>query len=513
LSAAEGGEQTVERPRAPSTDRDLLFSAYLGLAALLPRLYLAIAFSREPVWDGHYYDFGARRIAAGFGYSDGNGGWHPWCHWPVGYSGLLAAVYRAFGSGPHVATVFGAFVGALLAVFTHRLARYELCRGRARAAGLLCAFYPGLVIYAALVMTETLSALAIVIAGWLWIRDRRHHPRRGAAFFGLAIGAGALVHPSFLAYAPALFLLSPAEPRAPSGRESADGFWHWPSLQKTLAASAIATACAFVPVLPWTLRNCRVMDRCTLLSTNGGWNLAIGSFSRATGRFETLRSSDGCAVVTGQVQQDACWRDLAISTIRADFGRWLALVPKKLGFTFNHESFAIEYLHEADPERWSEDRRRTGRAFLTGAHRIWLTAAALGVMPVILRGGAPVLLAPSGTSSMALGGPTREITRRNRLRAFTCMGPLVGLALFAWLAENSPFYLLAAAIAVTGWLTRVSAGPVTRWALFCLGATLATHAVFFGEDRYHIVVVPMLCLLAARAFVGHAEDTPNAPHL
>ena len=53
---------------------------------------------------------------------------------------------------------------------------------------------------------------------------------------------------------------------------------------------------------------------------------------------------------------------------------------------------------------------------------------------------------------------------------------------------------------------------MTRWALFCLAATIGTHAVFFGEDRYHIAIVPMLCLLSARAFLGHAEDTFNAPH-
>src|SRR6266550_1076653 len=98
-------------------DRDLWFSAWLGLGALLPRLYVAIAWTREPVWDGHYYDFGARRIAAGLGYSDGVDAWHPWCHWPVGYSGLLAAAYRVFGAGPHVATILNAGVGALLAVF------------------------------------------------------------------------------------------------------------------------------------------------------------------------------------------------------------------------------------------------------------------------------------------------------------------------------------------------------------------------------------------------------------
>ena len=465
---------------------DLLFSAYLGLAALLPRLYVAIAWPREPVWDGHYYDFGARRIAAGQGYSDGIGGWHPWCHWPVGYSGVLAAAYRVFGTGPHVATILNAVIGTLLAVFTHRLARYELSRGRARAAGVLCAVHPGLIAYAALVMTETLSALALVLAGYFWVRDQRDHPRRGAALFGLTIGLGALVHPSLLAYAPALLVLS--------GDTLARSML-WANLPQTLTAGGIATACAFLPVLPWTLRNCHVMDRCTLLSSNGGWNLAIGSFSRATGRFETLRAADGCAVVTGQVQQDECWRDLAIATIKSDFGRWLGLVPKKLAFTFDHESFPIEYLHEADPDRWSEERRRGGRAFLTAAHRLWLTLAAFGAVPVLGR-------------VRALGAAKT----RGSVLTLLSAACLAAIALIAWSSDASPFYLLAVATAIAGWLTGASAGPVTRWALFCLAGTILTHAVFFGEDRYHIAIVPMLCLLSARMFVGHAEHTFNAPH-
>jgi hypothetical protein len=459
----------------------LFLSAVIGLVALLPRLYVAIAWTREPVWDGHYYDFGARRIAAGLGYSDGAGGWHPWCHWPVGYSGLIAAMYKAFGHGPHVATIFNAMVGALVAVFTHRLARYELSEGRARVAGFLCALYPGLIIYSALVMTEPISALALVVAGWTWVRHRIDRPLLGAMLFGLAIGFGTLVHPSLLAFAPAPLILSGNTLSSSFRREELKrGIW-W---------AAIATACAFVPVLPWTIRNCRVMDRCTLVSTNGGWNLAIGSFSRATGRFETLRSSDGCAVVTGQVQQDACWRDVAIKTIRDDPARWLGLVPKKLGFTFDHESFPVEYLHEADPDRWPEGRRRAGRALLTAAHCLLLTLAVFAATPF-----------------------TRSREGRG---ARAIIAAIVGaLMLIVWTREPSPFYLLAVAVAVLGWFRLPGApprGPVMRWALLSLLGTMMTHAVFFGEDRYHIVITPMLCLLAAGAFRAHAEGTSTALH-
>jgi hypothetical protein len=249
------------------------------------------------------------------------------------------------------------------------------------------------------------------------------------------------------------------------------------------------------------------MDRCTLVSTNGGWNLAIGSFSRATGRFETLRASDGCAVVTGQVEQDACWRDLALATISSDVGRWLGLVPKKLGFTFDHESFAVEYLHEADPDRWSEDRRRAARASLTGAHRVWLMGAALGVVPAFgVMGAVPPLGVSSARRRAFSSSP------RGRVVAIASSALLATLAVIAWTSDSSPFYLLAVGMTLVGWLGCASAGPATRWALFCLAATIVTHAVFFGEDRYHIVIVPMLCLLAARAFRGHAEETFKPPH-
>src|SRR5579871_4727569 len=92
---------------------DLAFGLILFAVALAPRLYVAFAYPHEPVWDGHYYDFGAKRIAEGFGYSDdlsidGRTVWHPWCHYPVGYSAFLAIFYAMFGAGAHVAPAVNA---------------------------------------------------------------------------------------------------------------------------------------------------------------------------------------------------------------------------------------------------------------------------------------------------------------------------------------------------------------------------------------------------------------------
>src|SRR5262245_61991103 len=106
----------ADRPRMHSRMQselgsgDFAFTIAVAVVSLLPRLFAAIAWAREPVWDGHYYHFGAQRIAAGFGYSEdvmraGQLITKPWAHYPIGYSGLLGFVYKLFGSGLLVAPI------------------------------------------------------------------------------------------------------------------------------------------------------------------------------------------------------------------------------------------------------------------------------------------------------------------------------------------------------------------------------------------------------------------------
>ena len=51
-----------------------------------------------------------------------------------------------------------------------------------------------------------------------------------------------------------------------------------------------------------------------------------------------------------------------------------------------------------------------------------------------------------------------------------------------------------------------------RW-LALLGLLLVTsltHVLFFGEDRYHLVITPVLCILAAAALRGESERSTIA---
>lgn len=456
--------------------QDWAFTLAVTLIGLVPRLFVAIAWSREPVWDGHYYHFGATRIAEGHGYSEdviinGEAVWKAWCHYPVGYSGMLGGIYKVFGSDILVAPVVNAIIGGLIVLVSHRLARYYLGENRARVAAGLVALHPGLIAYSAVVMTELLGALLITAAGWFTLRFRGRHPSFWLS--GLVLGLGTLVRPSSLLAAPLIALTQP-KPR-------------WRALLWGGVASIIAVA----TVLPWTYRNCQVMDECTFVSSNGGWNLAIGAMTE-TGRFRGLKPQDGCREVTGQVQQDRCWGEVGRKIIAENPGRWLKLIPKKLGHTYDHESFAIAYLHEADPQTWPESRKHAGQVLISNFHRGLLAFSALAVVG---------LLGFRTSSRLQWGVQTAVLAA---LLALVGYGIFDDHHPFFWLAVVPP---LVALIPLPGAATQ---GPAGRYLLGLVVITTLTHAVFFGDDRYHLVVSPALCLLAAAALRSPKERPANA---
>jgi hypothetical protein len=455
----------VKRPARAPRSSDWNFLLALLLIAFLPRLFVAVAWSREPVWDGHYYHFGAERIAAGLGYSEdgwsqGHLVWRPWVHYPVGYSALLGAAYKVFGSGLWVAPLLNAVFGSLLAGVTYLVSRSCLGRARACFAGILVALHPGLIAYSALVMTELLAALLLASVGLLLLTFRGKP--RGFVVAGLLFGVSVLVRPASLLMLPLFAFIE------------ADGLW------RSVRAALVVGGVALLVVLPWTLRNCQRFDGCALVSTNGGWNLAIGAITE-TGRFQTLRASDGCAVVSGQVQQDRCWGEVGRRRILENPWRFLKLVPKKLAETFNHESFAFEYLHEADPVSWTESRRVAGRELASGFHRLLMVFAALGVVAL------------------------PRAYERDKLAFIVQSLLLVAVAAlsgYAFADDHHPFHWLVLFVVAVGFVPLPGRPPFSRGMLFVLGSLLAvvvTHALFFGEDRYHIVATPMLCILAAGA--------------
>jgi 4-amino-4-deoxy-L-arabinose transferase-like glycosyltransferase len=414
--------------------------------------------------------------------------WKPWCHYPVGYSGFLGGLYKVFGSGLLTAPIANAVVGALTVALVHRLALTWLSPMRARLAALLCAFHPGLILYTGLVMTEALSAFSLLLVGVLALSFREQ--KLGAALSGIALGLGALVRPTALLAGPLLL-------RVFSG-----------GMKRVLIATAIAGAACLLAIAPWTLRNCKVMDGCALISTNGGWNLAIGAMTD-TGRFRTLTGKDGCPIVTGQVQQDRCWGEVGAQTIAANPSAWLKLIPLKLAHTYNHESFATGYLAEANPDLWTDERRESVRTATTVFHHLLMAVAALAGIAWVF----------PGPGALRNGLLRRDFLRRARAKvkeagflrravrdgAWLQVLLLVAVALFLGYASSDPehplFWLIVVAPLLL-WLPLPNApfsGAVGFYLAGLVLSTSLTHAIFFGDDRYHMTVSPVLCILAAAA--------------
>lgn len=461
---------TSERAEAVTTadrrwsSRDVAFVAGLFAVSLALRVAVVFAFSAQPAWDGAFYHRGALSIAEGYGYSEagtiaGHAARLPWSHYPVGYSALLGAVYKLFGSGPHVAPLVNALVGALTAVVVYLFGLEFLGRRRARIAGALLALHPGLILYCSLVMTEPLAGFLVLLTGYLAWKLGRY--RWGAVLCGVVVALSAFVRPQSLLTAPLLLLLF-------------RGTW-----LRRLTQLAIAGAVCVCTIAPWSVRNCLVLDGCALISTNGGWNLAISALSE-TGRFRPLTPADGCAGVEGPVAQDRCWAEVGLAAIERDPWTWLSRIPRKLSHTYNHESFAVAYLAETQPVTWEREREWRVMNVMTALHHVLMFVAALGAVA--------------------------RFSWRSWRERWPQAAVVAGLALFvvhALTLPERPLYWVGVLIPVLGLLRLPGSPPSSaglRYLYGLLALTSLTHMVFFGDDRYHLAVSPVFCLLAAAAF-------------
>jgi 4-amino-4-deoxy-L-arabinose transferase-like glycosyltransferase len=455
-----------------SARRDALAVLGAGLASRLAIvLWAARAF--PPAADGTYYDRLARRLAEGHGYTwlwpDGVVTYA--AHYPVGYPALVALGYLAFGAEPAVAMALNAVIGAAAAVAAWSLVRRAGSPRLGLAAGLAVALHPALVPYTAALMTEGVTASLLVVAAALAAHARgAERPLRWLAAVGIVMGAATLVRPQSIALAPVLALLA-------SGARS---------LRARLAGVGVVTALALGVCAPWTARNCRRMDRCALVSVNGGWNLAIGT-QTDSGGWRELAVPEACKAVFQEAAKDECFGREARRAIARDPTGWLRRVPAKLRVTFDYFGAAPWYLHTANPAAFPYEAKVALGAVETLASRLLLSAALVAVFR--MDGGRP---------------RSRRVLLRKTLASVGLVACVLAPGTIAYLA-------LACAVGALGRHGLARAPLVVPATAAVVLATAATHAVFFGAGRYGLVVVPFVTALAfVRARAEEADLAPRA---
>lgn len=445
------------------------------LLATLPRLLLSLwtAPHLGLTGDASYYHRLATRLAEGAGYTwlwpDGKATYA--AHYPVGYPALLSLLYRAFGPLPALAALLNTALGVVGVAAIHELVRRRAGRRAALLAGLLAALDPAQIFYTPAPMTEGVTAALLAVAALL--AALAAEPARKALPWllasGAALGLATLIRPQCLLVAPLLGaaalghrLASPDAPGAPR------------RLPAMARGALLVTAMTVLTCLPWTARNCARMNRCALVSVNGGWNLLIGAAPAGNGHWAPVDVPTECRTVFDEAGKDVCFGQAARRAIAAEPGPWLAKIPQKLAATFDYCGAGPWYLHDAAPGWFTYDDKVTAGAIETVAHRLLLIAAFL-----------------------ALGRLGGRVTR---------LGAALGIALSllrpGWMA-----YVVLTLLAAHHGVRRRPGELVAASCAAVLGTTLLVHAVFFGAGRYSLVVFPLLSavaglLLAPRAAVG-----------
>lgn len=501
----------------------------VALAAVVARGGVVAWAAREalPAADGLYYHRLAVRLAEGAGYT-----WlwpdgvvtHA-AHYPVGYPFLLSLAYRVLGPFAAAGALLNLLLGVAGVVAVHELTRRFAGRRAGLVAGLLAALDPATVLYTPALMTEgvtaSLLAIAAALVGVASAGPRRagdeEGPRagdkeggghgeggagdkeggdqgegggtfggaRGGVWWlaaGLVLGLSVLIRPQCLLIAPLLGFLAPLG--AASGgverRESrgAPASLWLGELRGRLARGALLTGVALLVCLPWTARNCVRMDRCALVSVNGGWNLLIGAGPEATGHWAPVDVPPACREVFAEAAKDVCFGQAAREIIRQEPGRWLGLVPAKLAATFDYCGAGPWYLHEAAPGLFPYERKVKAGALETVVRRLMLIAALLG----LARG--------QGRVGWGLGG----------------LGVLLALTRGGWLA-----YVVLTALAGLRWGRERRFFPAAAL-VAALGTTILVHAIFFGAGRYGLVVSPLIAVCAGALLTKTAPRRDTAAH-
>ncbi|HEV2845102.1 MAG TPA: glycosyltransferase family 39 protein, partial [Thermoanaerobaculia bacterium] len=232
----------------------------------------ALLFPARLTSDGlAYYDL-AGRLAQGLSFQTPKG---EWAGWPPGYPFLLLVGFKLLGIGLHAVIVANLllFAGSVLAVYT--LAR-RFGEGTARLATLFLALWPNLVMQGGVASKESVIVFLLPVIFLLYLGAGERHRRSPWQARGMTLAAGLVLGYATLTQ-PGLQLLGTA-------------FLGYEILRRTPILEtgvrfALVLAGMVVVILPWTLRNQRVLGEPVLISTNGGSVFYRANNPLATGGF------------------------------------------------------------------------------------------------------------------------------------------------------------------------------------------------------------------------------------
>jgi 4-amino-4-deoxy-L-arabinose transferase-like glycosyltransferase len=354
---------TVRQARVRSPRRDLL---YIWLLALLLRLACVAWLSPGPSWDGVIYERAAEQLARGEGYTRRILGEtaeaKPTAFFPPGFPALLSLLHRQAG-GPELDSWLQVLASSSLVPLAWLLGRRLGGYRAGRHAAWLVALWPGGILLAASWFSEPVfsALMGFALIPWLYARARTRF--RAMLWTAGLLGLAAYVRSTALAVAvcvgAATGLLAWSSPAARFGR--------------TVLGAGLALAISCVPLAPWVVRNQLALGAPVLVSTNGGFNLLLGTVGE--GSYMSLDPAMDCPRGLTEIAADACRNERALQRIAADPWAWAARGVLKVLHTVGHDSAPVQSLFGSASKEGP--RARTALSALALCRGFWLPFMAL----------------------------------------------------------------------------------------------------------------------------------------
>ena len=428
--ASPGGNTETARPRVP------WFWTIL-LLALLIRVAWGLAVPVAPMSDAAAYETMALHLAAGHGlslqpFTENPETVTPTAYWAVGTPAVYAACFAIFGHVYWPIVVLNTLVNLVTIALTMKLAARWVSPVHAAVAGGCLAVWPGQFMFVTIPASELLFTFGMVAAIFAWSRWSWSAWVR-VPLVGVLLGLTCLVRPTALLFPILLVIISLTRGR---------GFVR-PALH-----AVIASLIMMAVILPWSLRNHRILGEFVLVSANSGANLWMGNHPGTDGGYAALPPE---AQGMSEVRRDAYLKQQARDYIKSDpvaFVRRTLVKAVKL-----HDRETINVL-------WNE----RGLAQRLGADA------------------AGKLIGPMKLGSTAFWW-------------VMCGGGLIGM-LMLWIGGGI----------VRGLLVMLFHPAVVFWGYF-----LMVHAVIVIQDRYHWPSVPFIAMLASLPLVAVVRRRGRGP--
>lgn len=201
---------------------------------------------------------------------------------PPLYPALVAAIYRLGGVGDFAAVRLAqAILSLATVVLAYRLGAEAYDRRVGGWTAALVAFYPSLLAYNNLLLTEALFTALLVAAVLALARALRGGSLAWLGLGGVLLGLGALTRSVLWPFPVALGALLMAA---------------WPGgVGRRLLAVAVLLAPFVATIAPWSIRNTRLQESFQTIDVMGGRNLMMGNYEHTP----TYRTWDAIAI-TGE---------------------------------------------------------------------------------------------------------------------------------------------------------------------------------------------------------------------